>query len=48
MSNEKETKKVSFPVAIVTLVIMVAVMAFGFLISKWIWGSALRRPFWSF
>ena len=41
MSNEKETKKVSFPVAIVTLVIMVAVMAFGFLISKWIWGSAL-------
>ena len=41
MSNEKETKRVSFPVAILTLVIMVAIMAFGFLISKWIWGSSL-------
>ena len=41
MSNEKETKRVSFPIAIVTLIIMVAIMAFGFLISKWIWGSAL-------
>jgi len=39
--NENKTKKISFPGAIATLAIMVAVMAFGFLITKKIWGGAL-------